>query len=168
MASFRLKFSPSAVEGREGTLYFQIIHRRVTRTVVTDCRIMPEEWNSSTSSITVAGPPERQAQLRLTLSKILWDKRQLATIITEKEVSQVEYSVEDIVEAYHMLPSCQTLFVFINGMIAKKTHVGRLGTAKTYRDVLASFSRFRGGEDIAVDALDAETISLYEAWLRGR
>ena len=52
-------------------------------------------------------------------------------------------------------------------MIVKKLRVGRLGTAKTYRDALASFSRFRDGEDVTIDALDAETMNLYEAWLKG-
>ena len=29
MASFKLKFRPSVTQGQEGTLYFQVIHRRV-------------------------------------------------------------------------------------------------------------------------------------------
>ena len=37
-----------------------------------------------------------------------------------------------------------------------------------YRDALASFARFRGGEDIMTEDLDAETMSRYEAWLKGR
>lgn len=53
-------------------------------------------------------------------------------------------------------------------MIAKKIRTGRYGTAKTYRDALASFSRFRNGEDIDIDALDADTMGRYEAWLKGR
>lgn len=37
-------------------------------------------------------------------------------------------------------------------MTAKKLRIGRLGTAKTYRDALSSFSQFRDGEDMTVDA----------------
>ena len=53
-------------------------------------------------------------------------------------------------------------------MTAKKFRVGRLGTAKTYCDALSSFSQFRDGEDMTVDALDAELMNQYEAWLKGR
>ena len=168
MASFKLKFRPSTVRDKEGTLYFQVIHRRGTRTVHTDYHIRPEEWNRRTSSVLVTGTPERQAELRLLVSKTRWDSRQLAAIIREKEMSLVEYTADDIVSSFRLLPPCQTWFSFIHGMVAKKLRIGRLGTAKTYRDALASFSRFRGGEDIAIDALDEELMAQYEAWLKGR
>ena len=44
---------------KEGTLYFQVIHRRSTRTVYTDYHIRPDEWNEKTSSVRVTGTPER-------------------------------------------------------------------------------------------------------------
>lgn len=168
MASFKLKFRPSTAKDREGTLYFQVIHRRSTRTVCTDYHIRPEEWDGRTSSVRVTGTPERQAELQMVVSKVRWDCRQITSLITERELAMVEYTVDDITSAFRLLPPCRTWFGFIHGMIVKKLRVGRLGTAKTYRDALASFSRFRNGEDTTIDALDAETMNLYEAWLKGR
>lgn len=168
MASFKLKFRPSTAKDKEGTLYFQVIHRRSTRTVCTDYHIRPEEWDGRTSSVRVTGTPERQAELRMVVSRVRWDCRQITSLITEKELAMVEYTADDITSAFRLLPPCRTWFGFIHGMIAKKLRAGRLGTAKTYRDALASFSRFRDGEDITIDALDAETMNLYEAWLKGR
>ena len=168
MASFKLKFRPSAAKDKEGTLYFQVIHRRSTRTVYTDYHIRPDEWNEKTSSVRVTGTPERRAELQMMVSKLRWDCKQITSLITEKELAMVEYTADDIVSAFRLLPPCQTWFSFIHGMTAKKLRVGRTGTAKTYHDALASFSRFRNGEDITIDALDAETMNLYEAWLKGR
>lgn len=168
MASFKLKFRPSTVADKEGTLYFQVIHRRSTRTVYTDYRIRPDEWDEQTSSVRIMGTPERQAKLQLTASKVRWDSNRLATLIREKELTLVEYTADDIASAFRLLPPCQTWFGFIHGMIANKLCIGRQGTAKTYRDALASFSCFRAGEDIAIDALNAELINQYEAWLKGR
>ena len=167
MASFKLKFRPSTTN-KEGTLYFQVIHRRRTRTVYTDYHIRPDEWNEKTSSVRITGTPERQAELRMVVSKVRWDCRQITSLITEKELAMVEYTADDIVSAFRLLPPCQTWFSFIHGMVAKKLRIGRLGTAKTYRDALSSFSRFRNGEDIAIDALDAELMNEYEAWLKAR
>ena len=168
MATFKLKFRPSTAEGKPGTLYFQVTHRRSTRTVYTDYHITPEEWDGRTSFIRITGTPERQAELRLITSKLRWDCKQITSLITEKELAMLEYTADDIVSAFRLLPPCQTWFSFIHGMVAKKLRIGRLGTAKTYRDALMSFSRFRNGEDLTIDALDAETMNLYEAWLKGR
>ena len=51
MATFKLKFRPSIAEGKPGTLYFQVTHRRSTRTVYTDYHITPEEWDGRTSKV---------------------------------------------------------------------------------------------------------------------
>ena len=168
MATFNLKFRPSTAEGKPGTLYFQVTHRRSTRTVYTDYHITPEEWDGRTSFIRITGTPERQAELRLITSKLRWSCKQITSLITEKEQAMVEYTADDIVSAFRLLPPCPTWFGFIHGMVAKKLRIGRLGTAKTYRDALASFSRFRNGEDIAIDALDAELMNQYEAWLKAQ
>ena len=70
MASFKLKFRPSTLPEQEGTLYFQVIHRRTVRMIHTGFHIRQDEWNDTTSSIRIAGTPERQNFLRLTASKI--------------------------------------------------------------------------------------------------
>ncbi len=168
MATFKLKFRPSIAEGKPGTLYFQVTHRRSTRTVYTDYHITPEEWDGRTSFIRITGTLERQAELRLITSKLRWSCKQITSLIAEKEQAMVEYTADDIVSAFRLLPPCPTWFGFIHGMVAKKLRIGRLGTAKTYRDALASFSRFRNGEDIAIDALDAELMNQYEAWLKAQ
>ena len=38
MTSIKIKFRPSTVDGKEGGLYFQIIHNRVVRQLNTDYR----------------------------------------------------------------------------------------------------------------------------------
>ncbi len=168
MASFKLKFRPSTAPDKTGTLYFQVIHRRNTRTVYTNYHIMPDEWDEKTSFLRIGGTPEHQAELQLIASKIQWDTKHLIALITEKELARMEYTVDDIVSAFRKMPKYQTWFCFIRNMILRKLRIGRHGTAKTYRNALASFTRFRDGKDIAIDALDTETINLYEAWLRGR
>lgn len=168
MASFKLKFRPSATQGKAGTLYFQVIHRRSTKLVFTDCHLMPGEWNERTSSLCIGGMPERQAELRLIASKIQWDTKQLKSLIAEKERAMVEYTVDDIVLAFRRAPQYQTWFSFIRNMTEKKVRIGRHGTAKTYRDALVSFARFRNGTDMDINALNVEIINQYEAWLKER
>ena len=40
MTSIKVKFRPSTVDGKEGGLYFQIIHNRVVRQLNTDYKVL--------------------------------------------------------------------------------------------------------------------------------
>lgn len=40
MTSVKVKFRPSTIEGKEGTIYYQIIQNRVIRQLKTDYRIV--------------------------------------------------------------------------------------------------------------------------------
>lgn len=168
MASVRIKFRPSTVEGKEGTLYFQIIHKRVARTVFTDCRVFTSEWDNVSSSVITVGTEERKAYLEMVASKLKWSMERFTKIIAGKEKEKAYYSVDDIVSEYNKQPDCPTLFNFIRSMVTKKTAAKRYGTAKTYRDSLASFSSFRNGKDITFDNLNEDVINQYEAWMKNK
>lgn len=168
MASVRIKFRSSTVEGKEGTLYFQIIHKRVARTVFTDCRVFPCEWDNVSSSVITRGTEERKTYLEMVASKLKWSMERFTKIITGKEKEKADYTVDDIVSEYNRQPECPTFFNFIRSMVAKKTAAKRDGTAKTYRDSLASFSSFRNGKDITFDDLNEDIINQYEAWMKNK
>lgn len=51
MASIKIKFRPSTVEGKEGGLYFQIIQNRVIRQMNTDYKIYAYEWEDRKSVV---------------------------------------------------------------------------------------------------------------------
>jgi len=51
MASIKVKFRPSTASGREGSIYYQVIHGRIVRQVKTDYRIFDTEWDKRTSSV---------------------------------------------------------------------------------------------------------------------
>lgn len=168
MASVRVMFRPSTVEGKEGTLYFRVIHERVARTVFTDCHVFRDEWDDVSSSVIIAGTKERKAYLELTASKLKSDQERLDRIIAEKEVLKVKFTADDVVTEYRKQPEIMTFSTFIRSMAEKKMAARRYGTAKTYRNALASFSNFRNGEDVSFDALDKETICQYEAWMKDK
>ena len=39
MASVKVKFRPSSVNGKEGCIYYQVIHNRVVRQIHTDYKL---------------------------------------------------------------------------------------------------------------------------------
>ena len=42
--SVRIKFRESTIDGKEGTLYYQVIHNRMVRQIATDYHLRSCEW----------------------------------------------------------------------------------------------------------------------------
>lgn len=64
MATVKVKFRASSVPGKEGTLYYHLIHQRNLRWMSTDYHVFPEEWNDKKSAIIVSNRNNRQAYLQ--------------------------------------------------------------------------------------------------------
>lgn len=45
MASIKVKFRPSTLSNKEGTVYYQIIHRRTIRQLKTPYQLFAQEWD---------------------------------------------------------------------------------------------------------------------------
>lgn len=83
MATVKIRFRASTVEMREGTLVYQVIHRRVTRQVATGYRLYAQEWDTRYSK--VAFPPEctesRRTYLEALQNKVAVDMAMLEDIV---------------------------------------------------------------------------------------
>lgn len=44
MTTVKVKFRPSTVEGRPGTIVYFVTHRRVVRQITTGYKVFPHEW----------------------------------------------------------------------------------------------------------------------------
>ncbi|MFI3248511.1 MAG: site-specific integrase, partial [Rikenellaceae bacterium] len=51
MASVKVKFRLSTIEGKEGTIYYQIIHDKVVRQINANYKIFSEEWDDYSSEV---------------------------------------------------------------------------------------------------------------------
>ena len=83
MASIKVKFRPSTASGREGSIYYQVIHGRIVRQVKTDYRIFDTEWDKRTSSVKILSEigENRKRYLREVTEHIDWDTRRLKAIV---------------------------------------------------------------------------------------
>ncbi len=54
MATVKVKFRASSVPGKEGTLYYHLIHQRNLHWMSTDYHVFPDEWNDKKSAIIVS------------------------------------------------------------------------------------------------------------------
>lgn len=158
MASVKVKFRPSTIEGKTGALYFQVIHRRIVRSQKTKYKIYPDEWNARTARITLSpSRPDRHSILSRYRHEIKQDLFRLSECIANLTRKGLPYSTDDLLRFY---PG------FMTSLICHLKEQGRIRTGETYQCALNSFMRFRNGEEIILDEMNQETIEAYEAYLK--
>lgn len=169
MATVKLKFRPSVVKDKEGTLYYQVIHKRAVRQIKTDYHILADEWNEKDSEIICSGDSTTERRNRLAALRECTGRelRQVEDIISRLERSRADYDADDVVSGFLHAEKRQTLFAFMREVISRLLLMGKRRTAETYMSALKSFSAFRGGEDLYPDEVDSDLMQHYEAHLHG-
>lgn len=113
MATIKLKFRPSSVPEAEGTLYYQVIHKRKVKWISTEHHIYADEWDENTETIVVAAGSERKAVLALMQCKIDWALKRWHTILDRMECSHKDYTTEELCDAFSKEQTYKTVFVFL-------------------------------------------------------
>lgn len=168
MTSFKIKFRPSSVEKKMGTVYYQIIHNRVIRQIKTRYCIYADEWDGKTSSIVIpAGIYGMRRDFLLSVSVyIRQDAERIETIISQLKLQNTEFSSDDIVAKFHVRQECGQVFVFMRSIIEQLKNLGRVRTSETYAAALSSLEKFCGHSDLSFEAIDSSLMIRYEAWLK--
>lgn len=110
MASVKLKFRVSSLPGKEGTLYFQIIHERVVKQIGTSYRIYESEWDEHRNDIVKQSliAPNRLKTIKSVQEKIVWEKNRLNKIIEQFKNKGRCFSVDEIIREYNAQSSNKT------------------------------------------------------------
>lgn len=165
MATIRLKFRSSSVPEAEGTLYYQVIHKRKVKWISTEHHIYADEWDEKLETIVVTARSERKGTLALMQCKIDWTLKRWQTILDRLKRSHKEFTVEELCEVFIKEQTYKTVFVFLQEQVTKKEQMRRQGTALTYGNAYRRFKAFREDVDLTFDELTPDMIECYEAWL---
>ena len=167
MATIKIKFRPSTVNGEQGSIFYQVIHNRVVRRQKTGYRLYGYEWNSRLSEVVL---PEFNENRRRYLSdmdtNIQADIKSFHKIISDFDHSGVDYTADDVIAEFTIYSPTNRLFTFMEGVIANLRTLGKVRTSETYATTLCSFKRFREDRDLALDNIDSDVMMAYEAYLR--
>lgn len=169
MTSVKVKFRPSTVDGKEGRLYYQIIHNSTVRFINTPCKVFPSEWDGKREAVirpSASADDRRGALLQRVQEQLTLGRMRLRKIIMSLDDSGLDYTVDDV--AFHFREWAQqpTFFAFMRGEISRLYSLGRVRTAETYLSTLRSFATFRRGLDVALDEWNADLAVSYEACLK--
>ncbi len=168
MATIKVKFRPSTVADREGTIYYQIIHERKVRQLLSDYRVFPFEWDENRSMVTTTQKSDRKSYILSIRERIRWDAERLTKISRKLEADGLAYTADDVIEEFNRYANEYSLFNFMEGIIIKLKQNGKVRTSETYTAALNSFKKFRKDEDIMLDCLTSQIMEAYEAWHQNR
>lgn len=167
MASVKVKFRPSSIDGKEGSIYYQVIHNRAVRQIAADLHIYESEWDVETLSVMIPSraDADRKHQLHIVQKYISRDVLRLENIIRDLTFKGI-CSADAIVDGYRKQTSTQSFFNFMDSVIGQLKRLNRERTSETYMSALSSFMRFRLNKDVQLDDMDEDLIMEYEAWLK--
>ncbi len=161
MTTIKVKFRPSSVVGRAGTVVYQLIHRRKVRIVSTGIRVLPGDWDVEKDTLS----DRRMVSMR---RQILSGEERLRDIVRSLEREGKSYTVDHIVQRFHAKDKEFSFFDFMRKEIRFLTKNGKFSTAHNYRSALNSLSSFWGKDELPFSALTARLVEEYGVWLSGR
>lgn len=165
MTSIKVKFRPSTSEGREGKIYFQIIHERIVRQWYSEYKIFSNEWDAKKSVLKISPDSERRPYLLSVKERIKWDKERFNRVISELSTSKDIYTADEVIEEFTMRQNQQSFFGFMEKVIIRLKELGKQRTSETYTSALNSFRRFMNNEDVVFDGFDSDLMESYQAYL---
>ena len=167
MATLRIKFRPSTVAGRPGSIIYRITCRNVTRYVVSGCKIYPEEWDAAQSEA-MPVHAARTGTIMLINQKLRNDATRIANIIDSMSDNPALLTADGIVARFRE-PEAPPMFLdFMKGVIRQLREQDKVRCVETYTSTLNSFTAFRNGCDIPISEIDAMLLAEYETYLKAR
>lgn len=154
------------VAGRPGTIVYLITHRRTVRQITTEYKVFSDEWDEKQSRLVIIHKYGRAEIVRTISRRIHRDIERLNSIIDNLDRKSYEYSSDDIISEFRNTGNVKTLFGFMEDIIGRLYQLEHIGTAKNYHAALGSFKRFRGDEDITLEAIDQIMMEDYQEYLK--
>lgn len=165
MATVKVKFRKSSVEGKAGTIYYQLCHKHSNKQITTRMHVLPHWWNAEKETLAVHG--DNAGLLACYRRQIKKDLLCIRRIICEWEGK--EYALADVIKRFYPLNEVEdTVLPCLAALVDELKGDGRWATARNLQRALNSFSLFLGGEDISLGQMDERLIGEYEQWLRTR
>lgn len=169
MATVKVKWRPSTIEGRAGTIYYRIIHNRVVRQFKTEYRVFADEWKDTSGTLAMINiGSERIGILASIQERMNRDLKRLNAIIETFDKRNGRYMADDIIDMFTAQSQEHSFYDFMQRVVAKLKFLNKYRTAENYITALKSFTRFRDNEDVLLGEIDSDMMMQYEAYLMNR
>ena len=168
MATTKIKFRASSVSEKQGTLFIQVIHKRVVRQVSTKYKLNPKEWDADSQSVVIREdtPSTRRPYLHAVQEALQHDTARLQLIILSLNHSRQTYQAKDVVERFLKKEPSNDFQPFAERIIDQKKAEGHLSLATKYQASLNSLIRFLDGHPLTFNDINTSLLIRYENYLK--
>ena len=164
MATIKLKFRKSSVEGKEGTLYYQVIHRRVVRQINSSHTLPPAYWDAQAESIAkISNEDKRLKALKRDVAAGLKRLRKIADSLAYKEK---DYTADMIVSLFSEGNSDGGFLNFARKLVSDLERIGKSSTAQSYGKTIISLEKYLDGHDCPFASFDGMLVSGYGEYMK--
>ena len=163
MAKIRVKLRPSSIEGKPGTIYYCVSHKRMVRHITTNIHLQPSLWDESAQRILPEAPDAGRMQNRINS-----DMSVLCGILRELELRQRDFTTDDIIDRFRAPERHISVVSFLYEQIEFLTDCNRLGTAMNYRRAASALTTYLGSRDLSFHELTSQFVEQYNDYLLRR
>lgn len=169
MTTVKVKWRPSGIGNKSGTIVYQIIHNRESRLLKTDYKISLDEWNDVSRMILTADiRNERSFVFSSIQNRIKRDVERINCIIGKYGKRNIQYTSDDIICTFRNQSYGLYFFNYMESVIFNLKSLNKYRTAENYTATLNSFSYFRNNEDLFLGEINSDLMMQYEAYLSSR
>lgn len=154
-----MRFRPSNIPGRKGTLYYRIAYQKSYRQVNSQIRLSETEWKI------LSGQMKRK-QVESPASRRIHEEMKLLQLIAGHFERFCPYhTFRDLAGCFQHAKGKTGLLAFLDEQIASLQAAERHGTARNYQRTRNSIATFLRQKEIPFACLSPAVISKYEEWL---
>lgn len=165
-----MRFRPSSVRDKDGTLYYQIIHMRLVKQLYTDYRLRDEEWDSESGTVVISDDCDRSraGYLSTVKDEVKYGLARLKAIVDRLEASGKAYTVEEVASEFVSPATVTGVVSFTRKLIDDLRKMGKKSMARRYSLTLNSLLKFTKEKEIAWDDFTSTLVTGFEEFLRQR
>ncbi len=163
--SIKIKFRPSSVPEREGSLYFQFIFCSEVKVLTTQYKLFSHEWNPVLEKVKLGfSSPLREPYLQKLSADLTREYEMLESNIRRLEKLH-SFNLKEFVNLYRRNNSCCLLSTFVEELRPRLLAEGKERTVEAYRSLVGNFIRFNEGEDFPLERLDNSIVRAFENYM---
>lgn len=169
MATIKIKMRMSARDKGMGTLYYQVIQRRVVKLIHSGYTLCLAEWDAVREAILVLdGTDDKRREYLLKVEEALHIGRlRLESIVKIMEHSSSKtYTAEDVVRIYRMADKERGFIAFGRKLVIQFDGIDKRALSERYNYVLNRFAQFRQDKDLPLEEVSSRVMIEFENYLK--
>jgi len=158
-----IKFRPSAIKGKEGSIYFQFIRKRKVKVITSPYKIYPEEWNEELSTIRIGTfSSQRERRLQEIYLEVKQDEEKIRRKIYQLE-KKGDYSLSDLARFYRN--QAPNVSEFVEELAVELGQRKQYRLIEAYRVTSNKLIAFNDGQEVALSSINSCFMKDFEQYM---